>query len=186
MLRISPALARYAEKQRKQRKQIERLKQRSKNELESLSPGFRRKIETILAHLEGKGWTPVVFHGERTKEEQAKIVKAGHSKTMQSFHVQDTSLNRGRNGLYWQVKGEAADIVAKFPLIGPTRFPRMGTTRFPEIGPTRFPLIGPTCESRFEERFGPVPLAVLRERGEGSQWRGGSSRWIDIKKLSDG
>jgi peptidoglycan L-alanyl-D-glutamate endopeptidase CwlK len=117
MLRISPALARYAEKQRKQ---IERLKQRSKNELESLSPGFRRKIETILAHLEGKGWTPVVFHGERTKEEQAKIVKAGHSKTMQSFHVRDTSLNRGRNGLYWQVKGEAADIVdARFLWSGP-------------------------------------------------------------------
>src|SRR5690606_14377445 len=98
----------------------------------------------------------------------------------------NTSSREGEFALPRRLLSLVGNPPAKFPLIGPTRFPRMGTTWLPEIGPTRFPLIGPTCASRFEERFGPVPLAVLRGRGEGSQWRGGSARWIDIKKLSDG
>lgn len=117
MLRISSTLLRHSEKQKKQ---IDRLKMRSENEIESLTPEFKRHIETILLHLEGKGWIPVVYHGKRTKGEQAEIVNAGHSKTMKSFHVEETSLNRGKNGLYWQVKGEAADIVdARFLWQGP-------------------------------------------------------------------
>jgi peptidoglycan L-alanyl-D-glutamate endopeptidase CwlK len=117
MLRISSTLVRYSEKQQKQ---IARLKKRSGQEIDSLSPGFQKHVKTVLLHLEGKGWIPVVYHGERTKEEQAEIVKAGHSKTMKSFHVEDTALNQGKNGLYWQVKGEAADIVdARFLWEGP-------------------------------------------------------------------
>lgn len=116
MLRISSKLVCSA----KQTKQISRLKARSSNELKSLTPEFRKYVQTILLHLEGKGWVPVVYHGKRTKQEQTEIVKAGHSKTMQSFHVEETALNRGRNGLYWQVKGEAVDIVdARFLWQGP-------------------------------------------------------------------
>ena len=51
---------------------------------------------------------------------QAEIVKAGHSKTMQSFQVHGTALPRARNGLYWELKGEAADIVdARYLWSGP-------------------------------------------------------------------
>lgn len=117
MLRISPALVKVGEKQKQQ---IAKLQARSDKELASLSPAFQKTVSIIMRHLERKGWVPVVFHGERTKEEQAEKVKAGYSKTMNSFHVADTSLNRGRNGLYWQVKGEAADIVdARFLWSGP-------------------------------------------------------------------
>jgi peptidoglycan L-alanyl-D-glutamate endopeptidase CwlK len=117
MIRISTALLRASEKQQKQ---IARLKKRSATEIESLSPGFQKQIKTILLHLEGKGWIPVVYHGQRTSDEQAKIVKAGHSKTMQSFHIEATALSRGKNGMYWQIKGEAADIVdARFLWAGP-------------------------------------------------------------------
>jgi len=117
MLRVSPALGRIAERQKKQ---VDKLKLRSNVEIESLSPRFKPYVQTILLHLEGKGWVPVVYHGERSKEEQTRIVKAGHSKTMQSFHVTDTALNRSKNGLHWQVKGEAADIVdARFLWSGP-------------------------------------------------------------------
>lgn len=39
---------------------------------------------------------------------------------MKSFHVADTGIPSGRNGLYWQTKGEAADIVdARFLWTGP-------------------------------------------------------------------
>lgn len=117
MLRISSPLSKVLERQQKQ---IEKLKQRSALELETLSPSFQRHVATILLHLEGKGWSPVVFHGERTKEEQAEKVKAGYSKTLNSFHVAGSSLNKGRNGLYWRIKGEAADIVdVRFLWSGP-------------------------------------------------------------------
>ena len=117
MLRLSSAIVHFSEGQRKQ---IQRLKQRSLEELNSLSPGFRKNVETILLHLEGKGWVPVVYHGSRTVEEQAEIVKAGHSKTMKSFHVEHTLLSKGRNGVYWQETGEAADIVdARYLWAGP-------------------------------------------------------------------
>jgi peptidoglycan L-alanyl-D-glutamate endopeptidase CwlK len=116
MLRVTSTVAKAAQ----QAKQIARLKERSAKEIESLSPAFAHHVETILKHLAGKGWVPVVFHGERTKEEQAEKVKAGHSKTMQSFHVSETCFPKTRNGLYWELKGEAADIVdARFLWSGP-------------------------------------------------------------------
>ena len=84
---------------------------RSAEEIESLSPIFAVKVQSILKHLKGKGWLPVVFHGDRTREEQEEKVKAGYSKTMNSFHVEGTSFSRNRNGVHWELKGEAADIV---------------------------------------------------------------------------
>lgn len=117
MLRISAAVTRIAEHHKKQ---VARLQLRSEKELASLSPAFQESVQVLLRNLEGKGWIPVVYYGERTQEEQADKVKAGYSKTMNSFHVADTVLHKGRNGLYWQVRGEAADIVdARYLWEGP-------------------------------------------------------------------
>lgn len=105
-----PTLGKAAAAARLQR-QIAKFQSRSKEQIATLSPEFARRVECVLQHLGEKGWKPVVYHGDRSTEEQVEKVKAGASKTMKSFHLEGTAVNKRKNGLYWTVKGEAADIV---------------------------------------------------------------------------
>ncbi len=100
--------------------QVQWLTRRSDQELLSLNGDMRNRVRHVITRLHGRGWRPVVFHGRRTAEQQADKVRLGYSPTMNSFHVAGTQLHHHRNGMNWDVKGEAADIVdARYLWTGP-------------------------------------------------------------------
>ena len=116
MLRISSVVVHQADLER----QVQRLTRRSESELLSLNSDMRSRVRHVLTRLQGRGWRPVVFHGRRTAVQQAEKVRLGYSPTMNSFHVAGTQLHHDRNGMNWDVKGEAADIVdARYLWAGP-------------------------------------------------------------------
>jgi hypothetical protein len=63
--------------------------------LGGLQPGFRAKVERVLARLQARGWRPYVAEGRRTRAQQREKVRRGYSRTMNSRHL----------------SGRAADIV---------------------------------------------------------------------------
>jgi hypothetical protein len=83
-------------------------------DLSKLEPIFRHRVEQIIRDLTLLGWQPVVAEATRTPAQQAQKVKAGYSKTMQSWHVPGTTgilpLNRRS---FDEVHGNAVDIVDK-------------------------------------------------------------------------
>ena len=71
---------------REERRRQARLKASVKH-LESLDPAFRVKVEAMLEALRVEGWEPVVISGRRTVQQQQRIVNAGNSRTMKSYHL---------------------------------------------------------------------------------------------------
>ncbi|MCP1831702.1 hypothetical protein J2R76_000130 [Bradyrhizobium sp. USDA 4532] len=100
------------------------LLKRSEREYRKLSVEMQQRVVVVLRYLHGKNWQPIIFHGSRTKEEQAKKVASGHSWTMHSLHVHGEQQRKsqgakaytgaaymlGQHGAYI-INGEAADIV---------------------------------------------------------------------------
>src|SRR4051812_6919805 len=84
----------------------------SREKLQTLSPEFRHRVEHVLALLRAQGWEPIVFHGRRTQEQQAILIKKGYGGKL-SWHVADTHYLAHKNGRYCMYTGEAADIVDK-------------------------------------------------------------------------
>lgn len=122
-------LAEIAKKIEAKAKQAEadshrRLLKQSEREYQKLSPAMQTRVATVLRSLQERHWQPMIYHGSRTKEEQAKKVADGHSQTMHSLHVHGEKQNKSRfakaytgaafyisqHGPY-TITGEAADIV---------------------------------------------------------------------------
>jgi peptidoglycan L-alanyl-D-glutamate endopeptidase CwlK len=100
--------------------QVARFQHRSCEERKTLGPEFGRRVDAVLQALEAKHWIPVIFHGRRTQEQQAEKVKQGYSPTMQSWHVESTHKSARRFGVFYEIRGEAADIVdARYLWSGP-------------------------------------------------------------------
>ena len=100
--------------------QVQRLEARSTVERGSLSTEFQRRVDAVLEELRAKRWMPVIFHGRRTEKQQQEKVAAGVSPTLKSWHVASTRKSVQTNGIYWDVRGEAADIVdARYLWSGP-------------------------------------------------------------------
>ena len=80
--------------------------------LDELHPVFRARVDSILADLRNLGWEPVIVFARRTREQQQDAIRRGASRTMLSWHVQDTIglLGSGRSQLQ-VVRGNAVDIV---------------------------------------------------------------------------
>ena len=55
--------------------------------LKTLEPRFEKKVRRVLKALKAKGWQPVVISGRRSVAQQRKIVAAGRSRTMKSYHL---------------------------------------------------------------------------------------------------
>jgi hypothetical protein len=121
--KIPNSILKALEKEAALERQVKRLQERSSEQLETLSMDFRSRVELVMAHLASKGWKPVVYHGERSPEEQAEKVRAGASKLSNSLHVPGSLQKpRIRNGIYSVVAGEAADIIdARYLWSGPAK-----------------------------------------------------------------
>ena len=103
-----------------QHRQVERMQERSRRALATLSPDFRHRVERVIACLDRRGAIAVVFWGKRTIEQQKRIIKEGHSPTTRSWHVMNTHNNVDTPVAHYVVRGEAADIVdARFLWGGP-------------------------------------------------------------------
>ncbi len=100
------------------------LLKRSEREYHKLSITMQYRVIMVLRQLNSRGWRPIIFHGSRTKKEQAEKVSKGVSHTMHSLHVHGEKQLRsrgakaytsaaymlGQHGPY-TISGEAADIV---------------------------------------------------------------------------
>jgi peptidoglycan L-alanyl-D-glutamate endopeptidase CwlK len=84
------------------------------NPIDTLHPVFRWQLQKVLDELTKLGWKPIVASGVRTRAQQAKKVKQGYSKTMNSWHVQGVHqlLPFGKDAVE-VVNGAAADVVDK-------------------------------------------------------------------------
>ncbi len=86
---------------------------RSSRAAYAFHPAFQSRLNMILIDLANLGWKPRLHRqAVRTRDEQARIVAAGNSKTMNSWHVRSTqaTLPHGRTELDI-VYGNAADII---------------------------------------------------------------------------
>ena len=84
-------------------------------------PVFKMALQQVLRDLRALRWQPRIVYVKRSASEQAAKIKAGHSKTMKSWHVASTVGHLpNQSGGYDVVHGNAADIVdARYGWGGP-------------------------------------------------------------------
>jgi peptidoglycan L-alanyl-D-glutamate endopeptidase CwlK len=62
--------------------------------LASLEPGFRRKIEAVIATLRAEGFRPTIIFGWRSVAVQQQLMRQGRTKVRFSFHNAQTPQGR--------------------------------------------------------------------------------------------
>ena len=62
------------------------------NDMATLIPAFRRKVETLMQMMRDRGWNPYVFETRRTKERAAELHARGTG-SKDSMHIYDVAVD---------------------------------------------------------------------------------------------